>query len=97
MGPLATLVSTGTSDKAREIHELWFYVILALIALHLLAILYYRLRGKKLTLPMITGRAAVPPGTQPMRRGKWWVALICLAIAIGIVRWIIAGAPPFGP
>jgi hypothetical protein len=31
-----------------------------------------------------------------MRQGKWWAALICLAIAIGIVRWVIAGAPPFG-
>ena len=95
MGPLAGLVSTDTSDKARNIHELWFNVILALIALHVLAIVYYRLRGKKLTLPMITGRAEVAPGTSPIRRGKWWVALICLAIGIGITRWIIAGAPPF--
>jgi cytochrome b len=47
MGPLAGLVSTDTSDKARDIHELWFNVILALVALHLVAILYYRLRGKK--------------------------------------------------
>jgi cytochrome b len=95
MGPLARLVSTDTSDKARDIHELWFDVILVLIALHLLAIVYYRLRGKKLTLPMITGRGEVPPGTDAIRRGKWWVALICLAIGIGITRWIIAGAPPF--
>ena len=96
IGPLAGLVSTDTSDKARDIHELWFNVILGLIALHLLAILYYRLRGKKLNLPMITGRAEVAPGTAPMRPGKWWVALICLAIGIGVTRWIIAGAPPFG-
>jgi hypothetical protein len=32
-----------------------------------------------------------------MRRGKWWVALICLAIGIGVTRWVIAGAPPFSP
>jgi cytochrome b len=97
MGPLAGLVSSDTSDKARDIHELWFYVILGLIALHLLAILYYRLRGKKLTLPMIIGRAVLEPGTQPMRPGKWWLALTCLAIAIAVTRWVIAGAPPFGP
>lgn len=97
MGPLARLVSTDTSDKARDIHELWFNVILGLIALHLLAILIYRLRGSKLTLPMITGRAALRPGTQPMRPGKWWAALICLAIGIGVTRWVIAGVPPFGP
>lgn len=94
-GPLSGLVSIGTSDKARDIHELWFNLILALIVLHLAAIAYYRFRGRKLTRPMITGRAEVEPGTEPMRRGKWWVALICLAIGIGITRWIIAGAPPF--
>ena len=95
LGPLAKLVSIDTSDKARDIHEQWFNVILGLIALHLVAILYYRLRGRKLTLPMVTGGARLEPGQEPMRPGKWWVALICLAIGIGITRWIIAGAPPF--
>ena len=96
LGPLAGLVSTDTSDKARDIHALWFYVIVALIIVHLLAIVIYRLRGRKLTLPMITGRATIGDA-EPMRPGKWWAALICLAVSIGIVRWIIAGAPPFGP
>jgi cytochrome b len=96
MGPLAKLVSSDTSDKVRDIHALWFYVVLGLIGLHVLAIVYYRLfRGQKLTRPMITGRAELAPGTQPMRPGKWWLALICLAIGLGITRWIIAGAPPF--
>jgi cytochrome b len=94
MGPLARLVSSDTSDKVRDIHALWFYVVLGLIVLHVLAILYYRLfRGRKLTKPMMTGRAELTPGTEPMRPGKWWVALICLAIGLGITRWIIAGAP----
>ena len=30
-----------------------------------------------------------------MKPGKWWVALICLAVGIAVTRWIIAGAPPF--
>ena len=93
MGPLSQLVSTDTADKARDIHELWFNVILTLIALHLLAIVYYRLRGRKLTMPMITGRAHLEAGTEAMRPGRWWVALICLGVGIGITRWIIAGAP----
>ena len=94
-GPLYRLVSTDTSDKARDLHELWFNVILALIILHVAAIIYYRLRGRKLTRAMITGRAALNPPVQPMRPGKWWVAGICLALAIGTTRWVIAGAPPF--
>ena len=94
-GPLYRLVSSDTSDKARDLHALWFNVILGLIVLHVAAIIYYRFRGQKLTKPMITGRAELKPGTQPMRPGKWWAALICLAVALGIVRWIVAGAPPF--
>jgi cytochrome b len=93
-GPLATLVSSDTSDKARDLHELWFNVVLALIILHVGAILFYRLRGRHLTKPMITGRAALDPRAAPMRPGKWWVAVLCLAVALGITRWIIAGAPP---
>jgi cytochrome b len=95
MGPLYRLVSSDTSDKARDLHELWFNVILALIVLHVAAIIFYRMRGKRLTSAMITGRAVLQPGTQPMRPGKWWAALICLAIGIAITRWVIAGAPPF--
>lgn len=97
MGPLAQLVSSDTSDKARELHEFWFNLVLGFVALHLLAILHYRLRGRKLTAPMITGRGPIPPGLPPMQRGKWWVALLCLAVAIGATSWVIAGAPPFGP
>lgn len=93
LGPLARLVSSDTSDKARDIHEIWFNVILGLIVLHLGAIIFYRMRGKGLTRPMITGRGVIAPGVEPVRPGKWWVALICLAIAFAIVRWVIAGAP----
>jgi cytochrome b len=96
LGPLATLVSSDTSDAARDLHELWFNVVLALIILHVGAIIYFRFRGRRLTKPMITGRAALDSSAPPMRAGKWWVAVICLVAAFGITRWIIAGAPPFG-
>jgi cytochrome b len=95
-GPLAGLVTSDTSDNARAMHEVNFYVLLGLIALHLAAIAFYRFRGHRLVGAMITGKAALTPGTKPMRPGKWWVALLCLAIAIGVTRWVIAGAPPFG-
>jgi cytochrome b len=96
-GPLSSLVSSDTSDRARDLHEFWFEnVIVVLIALHLGAILFYRLRGRKLTLPMITGRAKLDPRAEPMRSAIWWVAVICLIIALAISRWVVAGAPPFG-
>jgi cytochrome b len=93
-GPLANLVSPDTSDWARDLHETWFETaIVGLVALHLVAILVYRLRGKSLTRPMITGDAEIDPRAQPMRPAKWWVALICLGIALAIARWVVAGAP----
>lgn len=95
-GPLAYLVSAGTSESATELHEDLFNVLLVLIGLHVAAIIYYRLRGKKLVGAMITGKGDLEPGIAPMRPGRWWVALLCLAAAIGVTRWVIAGAPPFG-
>jgi hypothetical protein len=46
---------------------------------------------------MITGKAALSPEAEPMRPGKWWATLISLAIAFALSRWVVAGAPPFGP
>jgi len=96
-GPLAHLVSLNASDAAYELHEEIFDILLVLIGLHVAAILFYRLAlGRKLVGPMITGKAELEPGVEPMRPGKWWVALLCLVAAIAATGWIIAGAPPFG-
>ena len=96
-GPLANSVNPDTTDIIRGLHELVFYILLGLIGLHIAAILYYRVfRGKKLTKAMIIGRATIDPAAEPMRPSKWWVALICLALALAITRWVVAGAPPFG-
>jgi cytochrome b len=97
-GPLAHLVPLHVSETARDIHEYWFYVVLSLIVLHVGAILFYRfVRGQKLTWAMIGGRAALNPGVEPMRPGRWSVAVLCLVAAFAIARWVVAGAPPFGP
>jgi cytochrome b len=96
-GPLAFLVSLELSEELSELHEDWFDVILVLVVIHIAAILSYRLfLGKKLTSAMLTGTGAGEAGAEPLRPGRWWAALLCLAIAIGITRWVIAGAPPFG-
>jgi cytochrome b len=97
-GPLARLVSLPVSEGARDIHEIWFYVVLALLVMHVGAIIYYKLfRGQKLLKGMITGRIAVDPGVEPMRPARWWVAILCLAAALAVARWVVAGAPPFSP
>lgn len=93
-GPLANLVSLDLSEQIADLHEDWFNVILILVVVHIAAILFYRLvLGMKLTSAMITGKGAADAGVEPMRPGRWWAALLCAAVAIGITRWVIAGAP----
>ncbi len=93
-GPLAYLVSLDAAEEIADLHEDFFNILLVLIGLHLAALLFYRLvLGKKLVAPMITGRAAFDPGTEPMRPGRWWLALLCLLLAVAITRWVLAGAP----
>ena len=93
-GPLAPLVSFDTAEAAHDVHEFTFDVLLVLIGLHVAAILFYRLfLGKELVGPMITGRAGLDPKAEPMRPARWWAAFLCVAAALAITRWIIAGAP----
>lgn len=89
-GPLAGLVSIDTSELVTEIHEAFFNFIVALIVLHVGAIIFFKLRGKPLLGAMIGGKGVLPDGAEPMRPGKWWVALLCLVIAIVAVRALIA-------
>jgi cytochrome b len=96
-GPLAPLVSSGVAETAHEIHETVFNILLAFVALHVAAVLFYRLfLGKKLVGPMISGKAALDPDVEPMRPARGWIAIVCLLAALAITRWIIGGAPPLG-
>lgn len=96
-GPLAALVSYDVADAAHDVHEVSFNILLALIALHVAAIVFYRLvYGKRLVGPMITGKAKLPDGAEPARAGRGWAALLCLIVALAVTRWIIGGVPPFG-
>jgi cytochrome b len=96
-GPLAYLVSIGASDSMTEWHEEVFDWLLILIGLHVAAILLYRLAlGRNLLGPMITGKADLPRGMEPMRPATPIVAIFCTLIAAAATAWIIFGAPPLG-
>lgn len=94
-GPLASFVSLDASEEIADLHDDFFDIVLVFIGIHVAAVIFYRLfLGKKLTGAMISGKAVIDPEAEPMRPGKWWVALICALIALGFSRWIVAGAPP---
>ena len=95
LGPLSGFISLGASEQVTELHEDFFNVLLALIGLHVAAVLFYWIAKKQnLIGPMLTGKAALDPDAEPMRPAKWWAALLCVIAAIAVTRWIIAGAPP---
>lgn len=87
-GPLSLEVSLDTAEQLTEWHESLFNVLLALIALHVGAIAIYAIRGKPLIAPMITGKAKAPADATEMQPGKWWAALLCLAVAALLTGYI---------
>lgn len=93
-GPLNHLVDYDTAEWAREMHEFGFNLILALVAIHVLAIVFYLVvKRDNLVGPMFTGRRALAEGTTAPRIAPWWLALVCLFIAWAFGGWIWAGAP----
>ncbi|WP_230280943.1 cytochrome b/b6 domain-containing protein [Croceicoccus sp. Ery15] len=95
-GPLNGLVGVMTADSLTEWHEGFFWVLVALIALHVMAVLLYlTVKRDNLVRPMVTGSRPAPAGTVGMAPASAWRALLCLAIAVGFAGWIWNGAPPF--
>jgi cytochrome b len=93
-GPLNALVDYDTAEWARDMHELGFNLILALVAIHVLAILFYLVvKRDNLIGPMFTGRRRLAEGTTAPRIAPWWLALVCLFLAWAFAGWIWAGAP----
>lgn len=65
-GPLARLVSNAFVEKASWLHHTNEVLILALVALHLAAILFYRfVRRQSLVRPMVVGDRLVPAVQEP--------------------------------
>ena len=93
-GPLTYLVSGATSSLLTTIHRYNFYVLVALIAIHLAAALYYLIvKRENLIGAMFTGRKRVPGEGDYVdaRMTSGWVAVMVVAvIAAGVatlVNW----------
>lgn len=91
-GPLSHFVSYDTAEEIAEIHEAWFNVILALIGLHLAAILFYLLvKRDNLVGPMVTGGRDGGEGEAPMAPAPAWRFLLAAGAALGLTLWIASG------
>jgi len=91
-GSLARFVSYETADWARAWHAMLFNIIVLLVAIHVLAILFYLVvKRDNLVGPMITGRKSfdeeVPrPVFAPLSR-----ALIGVVLVAALTWWVSIG------
>jgi cytochrome b len=91
-GPLSHLVSFDAARAFAEAHELSFDVLIALVALHVVAILFYLLYDRNnLLTAMLSGRKRVdgaPPGMRPAPAWRLWTGV---ALATLVVWMVISG------
>ncbi len=91
-GPLNSLVGVLTADMLTDWHETFFWVLVGLVAMHLLAVFAYQVIGKQdLLVPMVTGSKAAAEDVQGNTEASWLPALVCLALASGIAFAISSG------
>jgi cytochrome b len=89
-GPLMHLVDKEQSNWFSKIHSLNFNLIEAVILLHVLAIVAYAvLKRQDLVRPMVTGTKLMPGETAVPRLVNPLWALVTLALAAGVVVWLV--------
>jgi cytochrome b len=93
IGPLNRFVETATGLAATSWHKGWGqWLVITLVALHVLAVLYY-LWGKRVDLvrPMWGGDKTLPAGT-PASVDTWASRLLAAALAVlcgALVAWVV--------
>lgn len=94
-GPYARKVGKEMSDFLTYVHYMSSNVLLALIALHVAAVLFYLAKGDNLIVPMLTGRKCVASviGASPSdtrAEDRRWLAVVLLAAAAGATWALVA-------
>ena len=82
-GPLHHLLPARWGRLLSQWHSWQVNVLLAAVIMHVLAIMFYWMRGENLIKPMITGWKEVPVGTPPTPN-LWGRGLVLLAL------WLLA-------
>ena len=91
-GPLTRFVSNAVVGQATGYHkEIGQYLVLGLVALHVLAILFYAgVRRQQLVKPMLNGDKTLPAPAAPSRddAASRILALVMLALGAGVAWWV---------
>ena len=90
-GPLVKFIEKDLSDWLTSIHRLNFNALLALIAVHVGAVMYYLIYKKEnLIRPMFTGRKNLEPHLLPARNrsGSLVAAAVVFAVLAGCAAYL---------
>ncbi len=89
--PLNSWVSEENAAWLGWLHDFTFTLLLAMIAVHVGAILLYWLaKGLNLIAPMLSGRAALPAAVAPPRTASILLAFVLFAAAALLVWLLVA-------
>ncbi|WP_323814078.1 cytochrome b/b6 domain-containing protein [Cellvibrio sp. NN19] len=89
-GPFSDYLKFKTSRMVTEWHEITFNVLLAFIALHIIAIVYYLIwRRQNLTASMLHGKA-IAPISAPMQSASLVRFVVGVVIAAAVVGWMFS-------
>jgi cytochrome b len=90
-GPLATYVSFEQSEAAADLHEAVFNVLLALTAVHVLAVLFYLVwKRQNLVRPMLTGRRPAEEGETVADLGWSPIRALVGLVLAGVLGWAVS-------
>lgn len=89
-GPLYRHVGKDISDRLTSVHHFVFQMVLALVAVHVAAIAYHRVRkGERLVAAMFTGRKRMAVPAPPLRMAGCGRALLLLGASATIVALLV--------
>ena len=92
-GPLAHWVSDDVSDIFSNIHSIAFYVLLAIVGLHITAVLFYRFfKHENLITAMVTGNKTLPhdmPAHAIHLSSNWRAFILLILIAGGVIAMVM--------
>jgi cytochrome b len=92
-GPLVSLVTGAVSSSATTWHKTFGqWLILGLVALHVLAIVFYLVKKRQnLVAPMVHGDKQLPPSTPASADGLGarLLALLVLGLSAALVAWVL--------
>lgn len=85
-GPLTEFVPARVANAVTALHWIFWYALLAAVALHVLAIITYAVaKGQNLLTPMITGAKALPAEIAPPRVASTMRAALLLGASAAAV------------